>query len=443
MTIGKDMGIKDKDYAVSQVPLNERRDLYSTATVYAGYGMSVFNLFLGGTLGAGLTFKDAMIAIIVGNLVVAVIGIFSGYIGLKRGLATTIISRTCFGRTGQVITSALISLLIPGFVGVYTGTVGQMLHKLFPALPWYVGSLIFLASIVATSIYGYKGLAYLSWFAVPLVFILCLYGMGNLGWENLWSYSPSEPLALGTAISMVIAGWITGAVLAGGDVGRYAKSTKDIVVGNLFGWLIAAGALEALGAATAMVAGSGNIVEILISLGIIVPALVLYYLLMWTTADNNLYAFSLAWSNIEEVIRGELRLGKRVWVIIGAIAVMLVGVLVVTMGVQSYIYKFLGYVGEIVPPFGGIIIADYYLLGRLRQSEEEINATTPDVNYVAFASLIGGFLVAHFFQRGIPAIQGMVTAVILYVGISKFFGQIHYTKTEINAKTEITVNSQN
>jgi len=404
-----------KDYSLSPVPLSERRDLYSLMTVYGGYGMSVFNLIVGGILGSSMTFGNALLVIIFGNIVLVIIGSFTGFIGLKFGLSTTMLSRSTFGVKGQVLTSFLIALTVPGFVGLYTSTIGQMLHSLFPVIPWLVGSVFFLGCIVLTSIYGFKGLAVLSHFAVPAVIILSIYGinkMGGLG--KIFTFTPESAMPMIEAFSMVVATWVVGAVIAGGDVGRYAKTKTDIVVSNCFGWLLAAGGVEVIGAASAAAANKGNIAEIMISMGLIVPGLLLYYLLMWTTADNNLYAFSLAFMSIQQAVSPNSKKKKTFWVLVGACCILAVGVIATLIGSSAFVYKLLGYVGSYAPAYGAVFIADFFVIGRIKQTGEQLKQTRPIVNWRALIAVACGY-VAGSLPFGIQVLQSFIVAFVVYV----------------------------
>lgn len=404
---------RNDDYALKPVPREERQDLYSLASTYAGYGMSCFNLILGGTLGVALSFKHAVIAVLVGNAIIAFIGICCGFVGEKFGVSTTLLTRGVFGKKGQLITTALLAILPPAFVGMYVSQVGDTLKSILPNAPWFIGSIIFLVCIVLTSINGFKGLARLSWIAVPLIIVLSFYGISKVGgWGIVFAFEPEKPMTLFKGISTVIAGWVTGGVLAGGDVSRYAKNRRDVSVANIFGWLVCASIVELVGCACGAAVGSGNVALVLISAGVIIPGFILYWLLMWTTADNNLYAFSLSLINIDQTLMPDTKRTKKFWLVVGAVLVLVVSFLVQKLGISSWLNMVTGYVGRIVPAIGAIITVDFLVLGRIKLSYEDFIEKQTGWNWRAFVALIVGFIFASF--GPIPAVQNYVAAFIAY-----------------------------
>lgn len=409
---------KVDDYSLVPVPREARQGLYSMMTTYAGYGMSCFNLILGGTLGVALDFKTAIIAILIGNAIITLIGICCSFIGERFGLSTTILTRGVFGKKGQVVTTFMLALLPPGFVGMYVSQVGGTLTSILPMLPWFAGSIFFLVCISLTSIYGFKGLAKLSWIAVPLIIVLSFYGINKVGgFEAVMAFQPEKPMTLFAGISAVIAGWVTGGVLAGGDVGRYAKNRKEVAAGNIFGWFICSSIVEIVGCASAAATGNGNVAMVLIAAGVIIPGFILYFLLMWTTADNNLYAFSLSLINIDQTFAPNTKRTKKFWLIVGAVCVFVVSILVTKLGISAWLNLVLGYVGRIVPAIGAIITVEFFINGRIKQSHEEFVATQANVNWRAFAALAIGFIFSCF--GPIPSVQNYVAAFIAYIIICK------------------------
>jgi cytosine permease len=79
-------------------------------------------------------------------------------------------------------------------------------------------------------------------------------------------------------------------------------------------------------------------------------------------------------------------------------------------------------IGIAVPPFGGILLADYYLLGRLRMPESELNRLIQKVRpnaFVAWAAAIAVGVVCSVKDWGAPSLYSLMTAVILFVVIEK------------------------
>ena len=125
--------------------------------------------------------------------------------------------------------------------------------------------------MMLTATIGYRGLDFLSKLAVPLLLLL----MFGSVWKIAQDYSFSEimamkgtgePISIGLGISMVISSFIVGAVVAP-DVSRYAKSAKDTVGAAILAFVIVVPIVMLIGALMAQVAGTWDIVDIMLRLG--------------------------------------------------------------------------------------------------------------------------------------------------------------------------------
>jgi cytosine permease len=78
-----------------------------------------------------------------------------------------------------------------------------------------------------------------------------------------------------------------------------------------------------------------------------------------------------------------------------------------------------------VPPIGGIIIADYFLLRRDRDALAASRAslalppTCEAVNPAGLAAWAAGFLVGYFLHWGIAALNSIVVAGAVYFALMK------------------------
>ncbi len=419
--VEKNINTSTEDYALESVPLEKRQSLYSTAAVYGGWSMSVFDLILGGILGTMGTFWEVLIAIVLGNCFIAIVGTLTGYLGCKYGLTGHYFSRATFGKRAQILPAIGISLALPGFVGTYTGTVGQTINQLIPSIPWYIVSLIFLSCIVLSVWHGFKGLAALGWVAVPLLAIISILGVFKTGGlEQVLAATPVNPTSMTVLISSVISGWIVGGALSP-DVARYAKKQSHVGISNFLGWVVFAGGLELVGAITMLASGESDFISHMIKSGYTIPALLLYILLMWTTANSNLYSFTLSWANIEETLRSnKKRLPRNTWTIVGATIVLIIAYFVVTMGVDAYLNRFLSYVGILVPAYAGVLIADFYLVRKvLSESTESFIESfykLPNIRWSALIGLACGMLAAGLVNINVPKeVIGIFTAGLIYI----------------------------
>lgn len=409
-----------------------------TAT-YAGFFASAFNLFVGGAIGGQLSFVDAVAATLIGGAIIMAICVGMAMIAYKRGLTTYMLARSSFGRVGQTVPSLVVVITQPAFAALYTGTFGVMIHQVWPVVPWWLGGLVFVVCVTATAIYGFKGLAALSIVAVPSIVLLIVYGVTQISPTALFSAEPANPKSFWLVVSFVFGGWIAGATMAGADIGRYARRKRDVVVGPVVGYVIGFVFIALVSAALALSEGTGDIVAILLGLDLTLPALLLYFLLIWTTADNILYYVGLALTNIEEALTDTPRVGKTNWVLLGALGILVLGLLAYKMGFVSYMTALVNMIGIAIPPFGGILLADYYLLGRLRMSESEIDRLTQKVRpnaFIAWAVAIAVGVVCTIRDWGAPSLFSLVTAVVLFVVIENVMPSRVPPEAEIPAELD-------
>ena len=82
------MDQKKNDFATAPVPMKERKGFWQTASVWVGWCISLSAFLTGGTIAAGCTLWEGLIAVLAGNLLLVLIGSLHGIIGFRTGLTT-------------------------------------------------------------------------------------------------------------------------------------------------------------------------------------------------------------------------------------------------------------------------------------------------------------------------------------------------------------------
>lgn len=131
-------------------------------------------------------------------------------------------------------------------------------------------------------------MTYLSMVAAPLLLGLCLYcaimAISTTGLSPIIAHMPDNPATIGTGITIVVGGWITGAVLQP-DISRYARSKMDNSVGVIVAMFVFAAANWG-GFVVAKATNSANIMEGLSILGMGVLGLLIVVLGQWTSNEG-------------------------------------------------------------------------------------------------------------------------------------------------------------
>ncbi|MFL6128958.1 MAG: purine-cytosine permease family protein [Mycobacteriales bacterium] len=402
-----------QDHALEPVPLSRRKPLIQMIIVQIGWNISVSSFLVGGIIGGGTSLGEGLAAILLGNLVLVAVSTLVGLIGFRTGLTSYLLSRVVFGRYGSIVVSLLLGVLAMGFIGILMDTWGAAVHKLVPAIPSAAFVLAFAVAITLTAIFGFKGLARFSAVAVPIeiaiaVFALVRIGQSAGGFGDLPDYTPKAAIGFSVALGAVVSTWVTGAALVG-DVARYAIRARDVLISCFFGFVVGAGIFETIATLSAMKVGNPNFVVVMQGLGLLAPAVVMLVLALWNTADNNLYSSSLAFTNASSMVG--LRIRKPVWVIVAIV----IATLVAFAGFADRFLSFLNIVGLVAPPFAGVVIAHFWLLGALRRTGAQLTANLPALRPEALLAWAVAAAAAKYTKTlGTDAVEGLVYGLVLY-----------------------------
>ncbi|MFC5833758.1 cytosine permease [Nonomuraea insulae] len=400
------------DHALEPVPRDRRKSLLQMIIIQIGWNISVSSFLVGGVVGGGTTFGEGMAAIVVGNLVLAVVAVLVGLVGYRTGLSSYLAARAVFGRHGAALVSLMLGVIAMGFIGVLMDTWGGAVSKLIPAVPPWAFVLAFAVAITSTSIFGIKGLVRFSAVAVPIEIGIALValvkiGGGDGGFADVLQHVPVAPIGFASAVGAVIATWVTGAALVG-DVARYAKRPRDVLISGFCGFIVGAGVFETIATISAMKVGNSNFVLVMQGLGLLAPAAVMLVLALWNTADNNLYSASLAFTNASSSIR--LRLSKPVWTLVSIV----IAVVVAFSGLANSFLTFLTIIGLVAPPFAGVLIAHFWVLAR-HSSGRELLRTAPAVRVEALVAWLAAAVLSKITDVLLAdPIEGLVFGFVIY-----------------------------
>lgn len=158
-----EQGLVRDDYALSRVPQSARYSWYSVAMQRLGQLSALAQFMLAAYVGAGMTFWNAMLAILLGSVLLEIVTIFTGIAGVKEGLSTSVLARwTGFGLVGSALVGIAFCISLTGWFAYQNEVFGVGLHTVFPAIPAWVFCLI--GGIVVTLIVV-NGFASMNWVA--------------------------------------------------------------------------------------------------------------------------------------------------------------------------------------------------------------------------------------------------------------------------------------
>jgi cytosine permease len=417
------------DYSLVPIPDQELRSFASMFYVYMGVLACIAVLWGGATIGLQFTLKEAFWVAVAGSLILVAIGWLTSVIGGVSRCSTYVNMRFPFGMIGSQLFGSVVSGLASGigWFAVQTWLFGIILHTLFPEAPWAnVGVAAIWGGLlmITTAMIGFKGLAWLSYLAVP--FFMLIAGVGVMiglaeaeGFRGLAQIQPQQTAPFGMGVTMVVGMYISGGVITA-DISRYSRKAA----GGAIAWIIQVVVFQVymlVGAvALTLATGAANVAQALMVGGASVGAFLMAILGQWTTNDNNLYNGALSfntWAHMKK---------SRITLIQGLIGTAIASVVGFSAGVSMDPFmNFLSLLGKVLPAIGGVLIADFYLYRWfLKVRFRERYQVTPGMkvalfNWVGWAAMIlatvfGGWVI----KSGIPALNALVLGAVFYIAIA-------------------------
>ena len=424
-----------------EVQESQRQSWLSIAAVWAGGMICVPCLMVGGVLSSGgLSLGQIVASILIGYGMICLYMIFIGMQACDTGLPVSVMASGALGEKGaRFLISPLLAIACVGWFGIQSATCGQAFAAMIAPLLGMEASAGFVAAcsivwgiiMLATACAGFKGLKWLNYLAVPLLVVVCLYGLvaGILrhdGGEAILAYAPESSAGLVFGISMVVASFALGGVISA-DYCRFAKSRADVVKSSIVGVMPAGLFMLLTGALMSIVTGQYDISAILASLGVPVLGLIALVLATWTTNVTNAYSGGLALSNLLGFDESRFKITTG---IAGAI-----GTLLAAFGLLNAFQNFLSLMSALIPPLAGVIIAAYWIEGKGRKENFRFREGFSPAGILVFlagalfACITGGtfayfpalvaaapFLDTPFF---VGPVNGILLSLVLYVVLAK------------------------
>ncbi len=414
------------DYAITAVPEEEQKSFLGLFLVYTGVLVCVAVIWTGGSLGRGLDFYTLLYSILAGSIVLGVIGLLTGLIGGYTRTSTYVILRHPFGRYGSMIAGAAVSGIGCGigwfFIQAWLfGTVLETVTtEIWGTVPFWAQAPVsaFWGAILMTlsAVFGYSGIAFLSYITVPLFLIVL--GGGSFaaiseagGFSRVLTATPADPITFSAAVTAIIGTYIAGATITP-DIARYSSKPSHggwawfaqviIMQPILF---LAAGMLTLL-------TPEGDVAHAMAHLGIGLGALILIIFGQWTTNDNNLYNGALAFANTIKVKK------SKITIVMGLIGAVLASLTAMGVFGADPFMNFLNQLGRYLPPIAGILIADFYIIKPFIEGVKELKERYtfgPGTKY-ALINWVGiiSWILAGYFAPSLPGIVALNSIIISF-----------------------------
>jgi NCS1 family nucleobase:cation symporter-1 len=363
---------------------------YNIAALWIGMAVVITTYTLAsGLMTQGMTWAQALVTILLGNVIVLVPMVLNAHAGTRYGISFPVLCRASFGVRGANIPAILRAIVACGWFGIQTWIGGLALNALLAAAwrGWSqvpgaiaISFLIFWAVQVAIILRGTEGIKVLESWASPL---LLAGGVALLVWAinrggglahvlgessrlqsgqgDFWSIFPA-------ALTANVGYWAT-LSLNIPDFTRYARSQRSQVIGQALGLPTTMTLFAFIGvavtSATILVFGKAvwDPVELITMIGspavIIIGALIVLAAQITTNMAANVVSPANDFSNLSP---------RRISYVTGGLITAVIGIAMMPWKLYSdaaaYIFTWLIGYSSLMGALGGILIADYWVVRR-------------------------------------------------------------------------------
>jgi NCS1 family nucleobase:cation symporter-1 len=438
---------------------------WNVAALWVGMAICVPTYTLGGVLTAyfGLSVSEALLTILVANIIVLIPLTLNAFPGTKYGIPFPVLLRSSFGIFGSNIPCLIRAMVACGWFGIQTLFGGIAIHILFSAiLPGWeslggtgevIGFFMFLVMNLYIVIKGSESIKILETVAAPLLLAVSM-GLMLWAWPQISiteilatpANRPAEASFWGYffgGLTAMVGFWAT-LSLNIPDFSRYVKSQKSQIVGQIIGLPATMFFFAALGvvltAASTTLVGETisdpiNLIGKIDSPFWVIIAMIM--IIIATLSTNTAANIVSPTNDFQNMAPAKINQTRGV-MITGAIGVLLMswelfkklGVIESDVSVEAmYTGWLLGY-SSLLGPIAGIMIVDYFVVKDQRLNLAELYVTDGEyaginmAGMTAFAipvaltvfSIITGSL-SWFYQYG--WFTGSILGAAIYFFIAK------------------------
>jgi cytosine permease len=379
---------------VQPIPLSQRRGLIFPALAWSGFTSALASIIVGSQLQAGLGTFDALFAVILGNWILFVYSAAIGFAAGRWGLSSQLVLEVVFGRWGAAVPGLLLGSLVTGWFAfhiVLTTTILSAVWRLpvGSTLSVCIVGVLFAMPLITRVSRGFN-LTALAYPAMALFAAIVIARQLAPQWAVLLD-GPIRPiggtLPFGTGVCIAFGTFVVSGTMTG-DIVRYCRTGNEAVLATAIAFLLSNLPFLILGV---LIAAAGVKVTALFAArdALSFVSLALVILANWTTCDACLGNASVTLKSAFPKLR---------WTFVAAAATLL-GIGLAVADAVSAVFGWALFLAAIVPPIGGVIVADYYIV-RVRVGFSR--ARVASVNRAALLAIAAGIAAAFMVRRYAP-----------------------------------------
>lgn len=367
--------------------------------LWAGAAVSLAEIWAGGLLapmGLGMGLWAILLGHFIGNTPLAL----GGMIGSRWGIPTMVSVRASFGLRGSYFAAALNVIQLVGWTAVMLIICAGAAEAIAKTHGYSHPTLWAVLSGTVTTLWALLGHRLWRWLQRIAVFALLLlcgamtfFVFDEYGWTGLAQVPVSKDLPFMVGMDLVIAMPISWLPLVS-DYSRFGKQTRSSFLGTWTGYFLVSSWMYLVGLAAALATKSpdpaGVVMNLMVKFGWPVSALLIVLFSTFTTTFLDIYSTAVSALNIFPA------LGERKGVVMAGVLGTLTAILFPSLLKYEH---FLLFIGAMMCPLFGVVLADYFLLSKGTVHLEELYRRDgkywfwKGVNPIAILAWTTGFLV--------------------------------------------------
>lgn len=419
-------------------------------------------MLAGGLVSEGMNWWQAVVTVLLGNMIVLVPMILIGHAGAKHGIPFPVLLRSAFGTKGARIPALARGLVACGWFGINTWVGGSAIYVIINALtsgaitgsplPFLgidIGQFASFIGFWALHLYFIKnGTESIRWLETLAAPFLILMGLVLLGWAYVTAGGFGEMLAAPSqfieggaregqfwtvfiaSLTAMVGFWATMALNIP-DFTRFAKSQRDQVIGQAIGlplpMALFAFISVAVTSATVVIYGEAIWDPVALAgrmggLGVVVALAALVVATLTTNLAANTVAPAYGFSNLSP---SKISFTMGGYITAGIGIAIFPWKLLETAG--GYLFVWLVGYSALLGPIAGILIVDYFFLRKSELDQSSLfkhGGTYPAWNSAGLIALVvgilpnlPGFLHAAGALESVPAVFDTLYSYAWFVGL--------------------------
>ncbi len=408
--------IEDNNFEHTPVASSATISGYHIALIIVGGTIAVPGFLMATQVSQQAGFYPAVAGFVLGCLILATLGVFTGLTGTRSRLSTYLIMRHAFGSQGFKICALITASISLFWFAIIGNLFGSAMTSVFgmvfnihvdPRICSVAGGLI----MTGFAIYGINTLDRLARVVVPFMAALLLYGAYKaLGTYDLALLSApgTGSLSVGGAASVVI-GAYSGGIVTLPDYTRFARGQKGAAFAIFFALGISFPIVMTITAIPTILSGEQDLINIMLFLGIGAGALIV---LVFSTVSSNsllLYSAGLGISACGDRLR--------FWKVTSAVGIG--ATIISTFDVVNIFVPYISLLAISVPSLCGIYVCDFFLIKRgsyISEDKENLANYNWPAFFAWFTGIVTGLLslINDFGIFSVPALDSMLPAFLTY-----------------------------